>query len=71
MLREDLTESASKKDQANDIKNLVQKYAILVAKMLGHVFAIHGTEDDIFVRMVEYYEDMYIKLTCLNELIEK
>ena len=50
---------------------MVQKYAILVAKMLGHVFAIHGTEDEIFVRMVEYYEDMCIKLTCLHELIEK
>lgn len=39
--------------------------------MLGHVFAIHGTEDEIFVRMVDYYEDMYVKLTCLHELIDK
>ena len=39
--------------------------------MLGHVFAIHGTEDAICVRMLEYYEDMYIKMTCLNEVLDK
>ena len=58
-------------DKVDSLRDMVKKYSVLVAKMLGHVFAIHGTEDDIFVRMVDYYEDMHIKLTCLNELIDK
>lgn len=46
-------------------------YSKLVAKMLGHVFSIHGTEDKLHVKMVDYYEAMCIRLTCLNEVIDK
>jgi len=39
--------------------------------MLGLIFGIHGTEEDKFVGMVDFYDDMNTHLQCISELLEK
>ena len=39
--------------------------------MLGLIFGIHGTNEDKFNGMVDYYEDLNVHLQCINELCEK
>jgi len=39
--------------------------------MLSLIFGIHGTEEDKFVAMVDFYEDMNVHLKCINELLDK
>ena len=56
---------------AKVLKKDLTKYSKLVAQMLGHVFSIHGTEDILHVQMVNYYEAMVVRLTCINEVIDK
>ena len=57
-----------KKEQ---LDSKVTSFAKLVAKMLGLIFGIHGTDEDKFNSMVDFYEEMNVNLQCINELIDK
>ena len=39
--------------------------------MLGLIFGIHGTNEDMFINMVDFYEEMNTNLMCINELLDK
>lgn len=59
------------KEKVSDLESKVTQYSKLAAKMLGHMFSIHGTQDCLFIRMGDFYEDLYYKIMILNELIDK
>ena len=41
------------------------------AKSLGLIFSSHGTDEKLFVDMVDYYDDLKVSLTWINELLDK
>ena len=61
----DTTEIEIKK---NEIRNKVNMYSKAISKLLSLIFGVHGTDEETFVGMVEYYEFMNQHLTFINEL---
>ena len=57
--------------ELKDFEDDLQGYAKLLAKLLGLVFAQHGTEDEFFFLAIDHYEELKTKLICLNELLNK
>ena len=54
-----------------ELDSKVTSFAKSVAKVLGLIFGIHGTDEDRFTSMADFYEEMNVNLVCINELIDK
>ena len=47
------------------------EYAKLLAKLLGLVFAQHGTTDELFLEAVDHYEEIKTNFICIDQMLTK
>lgn len=54
-----------------EVKKQVSEYSSICAKSLGLIFSSHGTNERLFIDMVDFYLDLETNLVFINELIDK